>query len=84
MAKEILLNTINKSATQDTLEQYLTERQISRLMTKEPITFKHHNLLGAAIYYPDNQGILLLSFLRTTVTARYSGADFNTYESYLL
>jgi signal transduction histidine kinase len=63
MAKEILLNTINKSATQDTLEQYLTERQISRLMTKEPITFKHHNLLGAAIYYPDNQGNFIVIIL---------------------
>ncbi len=58
-AHEILLNMDSLSEVRDTLDKYLTQQQQALLITGEdsiPFSFKYKDQLGAALYYPDNEG----------------------------
>lgn len=58
-AHEILLNMDSLSKVRDTLDKYLTQQQQALLITGEdsiPFSFKYKDQLGAALYYPDNEG----------------------------
>jgi len=55
-AKEILLNTDSMDAVKDTLDKYLTQEQQKRLFMEEPVSFRYKKEVGAALYYPDNEG----------------------------
>ena len=51
-AHEILLNMDSLSEVRDTLNKYLTQHQQDSI----PFSFKYKDQLGAALYYPDNEG----------------------------
>ena len=58
-AQEILLNMDSLSEVRDTLDKYLTPQQQTILLAGKdsiPFTFKYKDQLGAALYYPDNEG----------------------------
>lgn len=58
-AHEILLNMDSLSEVRDTLNKYLTQQQQALLIAGEdsiPFSFKYKDQLGAALYYPDNEG----------------------------
>lgn len=58
-AHEILLNMDSLSEVRDTLNKYLTQQQQTLLIACEdsiPFSFKYKDQLGAALYYPDNEG----------------------------
>lgn len=58
-AHEILLNMDSLSEVRDTLNKYLTQQQQTLLIAGEdsiPFSFKYKDQLGAALYYPDNEG----------------------------
>ncbi|WP_455613480.1 ATP-binding protein [Bacteroides congonensis] len=58
-AHEILLNMDSLSEVRDTLDKYLTQQQQALLIAGEdsiPFSFKYKDQLGAALYYPDNEG----------------------------
>ena len=58
-AHEILLNMDSLSEVRDTLNKYLTQHQQALLLAGQdsiPFSFKYKDQLGAALYYPDNEG----------------------------
>ena len=58
-AHEILLNMDSLSEVRDTLNKYLTQHQQTLLLAGQdsiPFSFKYKDQLGAALYYPDNEG----------------------------
>lgn len=58
-AHEILLNMDSLSEVRDTLNKYLTQQQQALLIAGKdsiPFSFKYKDQLGAALYYPDNEG----------------------------
>ena len=58
-AHEILLNMDSLSEVRDTLNKYLTQHQQTLLLARQdsiPFSFKYKDQLGAALYYPDNEG----------------------------
>ncbi len=63
LAHEILLNADSISSDEDSLQLFLSADQIQKLFTKTPITFKHGKQLGAALYYPDNEGNFIVIIL---------------------
>lgn len=65
-AREILLNIDSSIMVKDTLSKYLTKNQQNILFKNDsiPITFTYKKQLGAALYYPDNEGhfiVLIMS-----------------------
>lgn len=63
LAQEILLNADSLSYIEDSLRQYLSAEQINKLFTETPVTFRHGKQLGAALYYPDNEGNFIVIIL---------------------
>lgn len=64
VSAEILLNADSLFKTRTTLSRYLDERQIAALYREEVIRFTYEKQVGAALYYPDNEGnfiVLVLS-----------------------
>lgn len=55
-AKEVLLNADSVREVKDSLNKYLTKEQQDRLFSGNPVTFTHNKQMGAALYYPDNEG----------------------------
>lgn len=56
-AHEILLNVDSTFAVRDTLSKYLNKSQQLRLFNEGvPLTFTYKGQMGAALYYPDNEG----------------------------
>ena len=57
-AREVLLNMDTLAHVKDTLGKYLNASQQERLFHGDgtPVTFKYKKELGAALYYPDNEG----------------------------
>ena len=58
-AQEILLNMDSLSSVRDTLNKYLTQDQQKLLLARKdsvPFSFTYNDCLGAALYYPDNEG----------------------------
>lgn len=74
-AREVLLNMDTLAHVKDTLGKYLNASQQERLFHGDgtPVTFKYKKELGAALYYPDNEGYFycLLSSLKTLMARRY-------------
>lgn len=72
-AHEILLNMDNLSEVRDTLNKYLTQQQQKLLMDGKdsiPFSFNYKDQLGAALYYPDNEGnFIVLIMSRNTYGA---------------
>ena len=53
------LNMDSLSEVRDTLNKYLTQHQQALLLAGQdsiPFSFKYKDQLGAALYYPDNEG----------------------------
>lgn len=63
LAHEILLNADSISSDEDSLQLFLSADQIQKLFTKTKTTFKHGKQLGAALYYPDNEGNFIVIIL---------------------
>ena len=64
-AHEILLNMDSLSEVRDTLNKYLTQHQQALLLAGQdsiPFSFKYKDQLGAALYYPDNEGNFIVAF----------------------
>lgn len=55
-AKEVLLNADSMRLVKDSLDKYLTKEQQQRLFSGNLITFSYKKQMGAALYYPDNEG----------------------------
>lgn len=58
-AKEILLNMDSDVVVRDTLNKYLSAGQQKLLLDSKEmssVSFVHKDMLGAALYYPDNEG----------------------------
>ena len=52
----------------DTLDKYLNKRAAERLFMEEPVSFRYKKEVGAALYYPDNEGnFIVLILARTTM-----------------
>lgn len=64
-AKEILLNADSAPQTRERLLQYLTPIQVNALYKEDIIKFTHRDSLGAALYYPDNEGNFIVLILST-------------------
>jgi len=62
-AKEILLNTDSMEMVKDTLDKYLNKEQQKRLFMEEPVSFRYKKEVGAALYYPDNEGNFIVLIL---------------------
>ena len=62
-AKEILLNTDSMETVKDTLDKYLNKEQQKRLFMEEPVSFRYKKEVGAALYYPDNEGNFIVLIL---------------------
>lgn len=69
-AHEILLNMDSMTAVRDTLGKYLNEHQQYILLQGKdslPLTFRYEDQIGAALYYPDNEGnFIVLVMSRNT------------------
>lgn len=64
VATEILLNADSLPQTRDTLRRYLSQSEIEALYREEVVHFQAGAQVGAALYYPDNEGnfiVLVLS-----------------------
>lgn len=61
-AREVLLNMDTLAHVKDTLGKYLNASQQERLFHGDgtPVTFKYKKELGAALYYPDNEGYFIV------------------------
>ena len=72
-AHEILLNIDSLSEVRDTLNKYLTQHQQALLIAGEdsiPFSFKYKDQLGAALYYPDNEGNFIVLVMSECVRCR--------------
>ena len=75
VATEILLNADSVAETHVTLVRYMTEKEIERLYKGEVITFHEKEKVGAALYYPDNEGNFIVPcYLQQPVWRRYPAA----------
>lgn len=60
-AKEILLDMDSDAVVRDTLNKYLSASQQKQLLESKEmssVSFVYQDMLGAALYYPDNEGNL--------------------------
>lgn len=80
VATEILLNTDSIAETRTTLSLYMTEKEITRLYSGEVITFHEKEKMGAALYYPDNEG----NFIVLVISNNQYGGDIQQHISWLL
>ena len=58
-AKEILLDMDSDAVVRDTLNKYLSASQQKQLLESKEmssVSFVYQDMLGAALYYPDNEG----------------------------
>ena len=77
-AHEILLNMDSLSEVRDTLNKYLTQHQQALLIAGEdsvPFSFKYKDQLGAALYYPDNEG----NFIVLVMSRNVYGAEIKEH-----
>ena len=65
VATEILLDADLTGATRDSLSRYLTDTEMDQLYRGEPVRIQKGHLLGAAVYYPDNEGNFIVLVLST-------------------
>lgn len=74
-AQEILLNMNNVCMVRDTLNKYLDSSQQKKLFDDEPINFAYDEWMGAAIYYPDNEG----NFIVLVMARNHYGYDIQKH-----
>ena len=79
-ATEILLNADSITTTHDTLIHYLSEKQIEALYNGYVITFNQDKKMGAAVYYPDNEG----NFIILVISDNQYGGDIQHHIGWLL
>lgn len=80
VATEILLNADSIAETHVTLARYLPEKGIERLYRGEAVTFHESTKLGAAVYYPDNEG----NFIVLVLSDNRYGGDIRQHIGWLL
>ena len=80
VATEILLNADSIAETRTTLSIYMTEKEIARLYSGEVITFHEKEKMGAALYYPDNEG----NFIVLVISNNQYGGDIQQRIGWLL
>lgn len=77
---ELLLNADSLSETCKTLQRYLSEPQIEQLYTGSAIRFHQEEQLGAAVYYPDNEG----NFIVVVMSNNQYGGDIQQRIGWML
>nr|WP_129733639.1 ATP-binding protein [Parabacteroides goldsteinii] len=80
VATEILLNADSIAESHTALSQYMTEKEIARLYSGEVITFHEKEKMGAALYYPDNEG----NFIVLVISNNQYGGDIQQRIGWLL
>ena len=80
VASEILLNADSLAETRTVLSRYLTDDKISDLYKGNVIRFHKDNELGAAVYYPDNEG----NFIVVVISSNQYGGDIQQRIGWLL
>lgn len=80
VATEILLNADSITESHTALSKYMTEKEITRLYSGEVITFHEKEKVGAALYYPDNEG----NFIVLVISNNQYGGDIQQRIGWLL
>lgn len=80
VASEILLNADSLAETHAVLSRYLTDDKINDLYNGHVVRFHQDKELGAAVYYPDNEG----NFIVVVVSSNQYGCDIQQRIGWLL
>lgn len=80
VASEILLNADSLAETHAVLSRYLTDDKINDLYNGHVVRFHQDKELGAAVYYPDNEG----NFIVVVVSSNQYGGDIQQRIGWLL
>ena len=80
VASEILLNADSLAETRTVLSRYLTDDKISDLYKGNVVRFHKDKELGAAVYYPDNEG----NFIVVVISSNQYGGDIQQRIGWLL
>lgn len=80
VASEILLNADSLAETRTVLSRYLTNDKISDLYKGNVVRFHKDKELGAAVYYPDNEG----NFIVVVISSNQYGGDIQQRIGWLL
>ena len=79
VATEILLNA-DSLETRQVLSRYLDATQVRSLYQEDIVHFKHDTQMGAALYYPDNEG----NFIVIVLSGNQYGMDIQHRIGWLL
>lgn len=79
VATEILLNA-DSLETRQVLSRYLDTTQVRSLYQEDIVHFKHDTQMGAALYYPDNEG----NFIVIVLSGNQYGVDIQHRIGWLL
>lgn len=80
VATEILLNADSVAESHAALSRYMTEKEIAQLYKGNVITFHEKVEVGAAVYYPDNEG----NFIVLVISNNQYGGDIQQRIGWLL
>ena len=80
VAAEILLNADSITEAHSVLSRYLTDEKIASLYAGNVVRFHEGKELGAAVYYPDNEG----NFIVLVVSSNQYGGDIQHRIGWLL
>lgn len=80
VASEIMLNADSIAETHTALSRYLTDEKIKALYAGEVVRFHDEKELGAAVYYPDNEG----NFIVLVISSNRYGGDIQQRIGWLL
>ena len=80
VAAEILLNADSITEAHAVLSRYLTDEKIASLYAGNVVRFHEGKELGAAVYYPDNEG----NFIVLVVSSNQYGGDIQHRIGWLL
>lgn len=80
VASEIMLNADSIAETHAVLSRYLTDENIKALYGGEVVRFQDEKELGAAVYYPDNEG----NFIVLVISSNRYGGDIQQRIGWLL
>jgi len=75
-----MLNADSIAETRATLSRYLTDEKITSLYAGNVVRFQEGKELGAAVYYPDNEG----NFIVLVVSSNQYGGDIQQRIGWLL
>lgn len=80
VATEILLNADSLAETHAVLSRYLNDKEIDNLYSGDVVTFHEKEKMGAALYYPDNEG----NFIVLVISNNQYGGDIQQRIGWLL